>query len=466
MPKQKSKRANGEGSFYQSPDKSWVHQITLGRKPDGSLNRKTFKAKTRTACIERRDAYFADMQQRESQAREEAARAAELFSEQTKRGYAIESETLFSEAFPHWLKLFKAPPTKKASTYTGYLNTYDAHFNEFFGSMRLHEITRDVVQGYYNAKQMNGSRKDGKAGALSAKTIRNHHMILRDFFDYAVDRYKLPANPAIKTERPEVNRPQMRVLESGEMSVFLHEVMRETQRTAILFALFMGLRVGELLATEVDDINLKTQSLRVQRNITRVSTVAIDPGNPQIRVLNYNPAKKTHLIVQETPKTKTSARSIPISDSVFTLLAKHLYYLQQSGWPNPHNLLFPSTTGSYIDPKSFDLRLKAVSKRCEIKKVNPHALRHTFATRLVEEAVPLTTIQRLMGHASVSTTERYVTTMPEEMRKAVESMAVYCDPVKLIEAKKLNGTKPRMQYSDVRLPTWLQIEPAEAQTHT
>jgi hypothetical protein len=56
--------------------------------------------------------------------------------------------------------------------------------------------------------------------------------------------------------------------------------------------------------------------------------------------------------------------------------------------------------------------------------------------------------------------------MPEEMRKAVESMAVYCDPVKLVEAKKLNGTKPRMQYSDVRLPTWLQIEPTEAKSHT
>jgi integrase len=235
--------------------------------------------------------------------------------------------------------------------------------------------------------------------------------------------------------------------------------MRETQRTAILFALFMGLRVGELLAAEVDDIDTKTQSISIQRNVTRVKTEAIGFSNPQIRILNYNPEKKTHLIVQETPKTKNAVRSIPISDSVFELLAKHLYYLQQSNWPNPNNLLFPSTKGSYIDPKSFELRLKAVSKRCEIKKVNPHALRHTFATRLVEEKVPLTTIQELMGHASVSTTQRYVTTMPHEMRKAVESIAALSDPLNFLDVKRLSGARDRMKYSDVRLPTWLQTEP-------
>ncbi|MCL1806795.1 MAG: tyrosine-type recombinase/integrase [Oscillospiraceae bacterium] len=184
----------------------------------------------------------------------------------------------------------------------------------------------------------------------------------------------------------------------------------------------------------------------------------------QIRILNFNPDKKTHLIVQESPKTRNSIRCIPMSDSVFTLLAKRLFYLEQSGWLNPHNLLFPSTNGSYIEPKSFELRLKAVSKRCEIKKVSAHALRHTFATRLVEENVPLTTVQGLLGHASVSTTQRYVTTMPEEMRKAVSNLSLRMEPETLFDAKKLNGTKDWMKVADVRLPTWLQTETKTAQS--
>jgi integrase len=328
--------------------------------------------------------------------------------------------------------------------------------------MPLYQITLETVQEYYNRMQKSGSRRDGKSGALSAKTVRNHHMILKDFFSYAAEKYQLPSNPTLKTQRPDVPQPKMRVLDTDEMSVFLHEVMRETQRTAILFALFTGLRVGELLAAEVTDLDMKTQSIDIQRNIIRVKTDAIDPSNPQIRILNYNRNKKTHLIVQETPKSMKSVRRIPLSDSVFELLAKHLFYLQQSNWPNQYNLLFPSTTGSYLDPKSFELRLRAISERCEIKKVNPHALRHTFATRLVEENVPLTTVQKLMGHASVSTTERYVTTMPQEMRKAVEQVAAYCDPAKFLEAKKLNGTKDRMKYSNVLLPTWLQTGIADA----
>jgi integrase len=258
--------------------------------------------------------------------------------------------------------------------------------------------------------------------------------------------------------------PDARVLDPDEMQIFMKEVVRETQRVAILFDLFMGLRVGELLAAEVSDIDVKARTIKISRNITRVNTAAIELTNPSIHPLNYNPLKKTHLIIQETPKTKDSNRVIPISDGVFALLAKHLYFLEQSNWPNPNNLLFPSTKGTHIDPKSFELRLKAVSKRCEIQKVNPHALRHTFATRLVEEHIPLTTVQRLLGHASVSTTERYVSTTTEEKRKGVDSISDNWSFSGLADAKKLSGAKKRMEFNDVRLPSWLQTEPEKAKT--
>ena len=84
------------------------------------------------------------------------------------------------------------------------------------------------------------------------------------------------------------------------------------------------------------------------------------------------------------------------------------FMLSHGSQPNPEGLLFPSTTGTYLDPKSFEIRLKAVSKRCEIKKVNPHALRHTMATRLVEEKVPLNIVQGILGHSSIETTRKYL----------------------------------------------------------
>lgn len=457
------KRANGEGTFYQLDDKTWVHQITLGRKPNGSPDRKSFSGPTRRACIQRRDEYIEQKKQMESQEQQEREQQHTSKLTAQAQGHSLESESLFSVAFPEWLKLYKSPPTKKATTYSGYLSTYEDHFVDYFGGKMLCEISQEYMQSYYILKQKNGGRRDGKSGGLSPKTIRNHHMLLKDFFDYAKKKYKLEGNPTEDTERPVVHTPAPRVLTPEEMNIFMGEIIRETQRVAILTDLFTGFRVGELLATEVSDLDVRKQGILICRNLARVRTESISLDDPNIKILNYNPDKKTHLIVQYTPKTKTSYRFLPLSDQLFELIAKHLFFLEQSGWPNPFNLLFPSTKGTYIDPKSFEIRLKAVSKRCEMKKVNPHALRHTFATRLIEEDVPITTVKELLGHSSIATTQRYVTTLVEEKRDAVESIAGYLDNTSLKSVAKLNGTKNRMKFEEVRLPSWLQNQPSAAE---
>jgi len=457
--KKSKKRANGEGTFYQLADKTWVHQITVGRKPNGSPDRKTFSGKTRQVCIDRREAYKAEKAALEATLLTEKDLNQANEAEALRRGHSLASEICFNEAFLTWLKIFKSPPTKKTTTYSGYLDLFEDHFSVYFGEKMLWEISQEMIQEYYHSRQLEGARKDGKPGGLSAKTIKNHHMLLKDFFKYAMTKYELKSNPTLDTARPTVRMPKMRVLDTDEMVIFLREVLRETQRTAILFDLFTGLRIGELLALKVSDISPKTQTVEICRNITRVRTDAMDLLNPTITVLNYTPAKKTHLIVQDFPKTESSNTSVPLSDMLFELVAKHLFYLEQSGWPNPDNLLFPSTKGTHIDPRSYALRLKAISKRCEIKKVNPHALRHTFATRLVEQKTPLTTVMELMRHTSVATTQRYVASLTAEQRGAVKTLSEYWNPEALHDTEKLNGTRTRMKYSEVRLPSWLQNEP-------
>jgi len=446
------KRSNGEGSFWQLPDRTWVHQITLGRKEDGSLIRKSFKGRTKAICKERKEEWLAEQAALKEKAEAERQEAQKELDEAVRRGHSLESEVSFETAFLEWLKLYKSPPTRKPSTYASYIATYNTHFGEFFGEMALYQITQDVVQNYYQQKQLNGNRRDGKEGGLSPKTIRNHHMILKDFFTYAQGRYKLLCNPTLCTTRPEVVQREMRVLSPEEMQIFIEEVMNETQRIAILTDLFVGYRVGELLALEISDFNPKRQTLTVNKNLLRVPTVALSLDNPNIQILNYDPAKKTHLIVQSTPKTKSSNRETAISDGLCELLIRHIFTMAHSDWPNPNNLLFPSTKGTYIDPKSFEIRLKAVSKRCEIKKVNPHALRHTLATRLVEGNVPLNIVQDILGHASIETTRKYLHGNEDIEREAIGTMTDYIDTEKLITAPRLNGTRKRSKFADIQLP--------------
>ena len=97
---------------------------------------------------------------------------------------------------------------------------------------RITDLNGGTIQDYYQRKQKNGGRSDGRKGGLSAKTIQNQHMLLKDFFAYAMRKYHLPCNPTIDTTRPVVITPEMRVLSPSEMQVFIEEVMRETQGAA------------------------------------------------------------------------------------------------------------------------------------------------------------------------------------------------------------------------------------------
>lgn len=254
---------------------------------------------------------------------------------------------------------------------------------------------------------------------------------------------------------------EMRVLAPDEMQIFIEEVMKETQRIAILTDLFVGYRVGELLALEISDFDLERQTLTVSKNLIRVPTDALSLDNPNIKILNYDPNKKTHLIVQSTPKTRSSNRETFISDDLCELLVRHIFTLAHSSWPNLDNLLFPSTKGTYIDPKSFEIRLKAVSQRCGIRKVNPHALRHTLATRLVEGKVPLNIVQGILGHSSIETTRKYLHKNEDIERAAIGTMTGYLDTAKLVTAPALNGTKKRGKFAGITLPDFSQQPPPQ-----
>lgn len=160
------RRANGEGSWWQLSDRTWVHQITVGRKENGAPERKSFKGKTKAICKQRKEEWLAEQERLKAEA--EAQRQEEVTKEEARRrlGHSQESETLFEVAFLEWLRLYKSPPTRKPSTYASYLDTYNTHFAPAFGAMALYQITQDVVQEYYQKKQLNGGSRGWSKGRI------------------------------------------------------------------------------------------------------------------------------------------------------------------------------------------------------------------------------------------------------------------------------------------------------------
>lgn len=84
------------------------------------------------------------------------------------------------------------------------------------------------------------------------------------------------------------------------------------------------------------------------------------------------------------------------------------------------------------------------------RKVNPHALRHTLATRLVK--VPLNIIQGILGHSSIETTRKYLHKNEDIEREAIGTMSGYLDTAKLVTALALNGAKKRSKFAGITLP--------------
>lgn len=125
-----------KSSFWQLTNKTWVYQITIGRKEDGSLARKSFKGRTKAICKQRMDEWLAEQQT----LHQDKARLSQQEIKGPNQSFE-ESKILFEGAFLTWLKLYKSPSTRKPSTYASYIDTYNTHFADFFGQMRLYAVT-------------------------------------------------------------------------------------------------------------------------------------------------------------------------------------------------------------------------------------------------------------------------------------------------------------------------------------
>lgn len=308
----------------------------------------------------------------------------------------------------YFIQTYKSPPSVKRTTFSSYMQAYQTQILPFFGQTPLNAVTDADIQTYLNYLQT-GGRLD-KKGGLSPKSIYNIFVVLNAALEKARGKIIIE-NPAADLRLPEIQPTERRVLTVEEMEIFIKEIFSERLRVAMLLSLFTGARMGEVLALEWGDLNAKKRTIRINKDLERVQLFD-DPSG-----------KKTELILQETPKSKTSNRETPVYENIWQLLMFHQQIQLHEGQLNPLNLLFPSKRGTYTDPRTYQKRVQAVCKRCELQGVNVHALRHTFATRLMEQNVPIRIIQNLMGHASIVTTEKYSHVLDDEKRKAINRMS-------------------------------------------
>ncbi|GEM_PF-7107933 len=184
--------------------------------------------------------------------------------------------------------------------------------------------------------------------------------------------------------------------------------------TLYIFALGTGLRLGELLAINYErDFQKDFTILKVNYNLQKLPV--------------YDDRKISSYELKECVPKKKSIRSVTLPSSLTAYIKKYIIFLKKHHLEDPYfknkGILFPNELGGWIERKRPNYRLDSLEKELGIYDVNLHGLRHTYATRLLENGENIQVISKLLGHRDVSiTTEVYAHVLNTLKMKAAEKV--------------------------------------------
>lgn len=396
-----AKRSNGEGTIVKTKNKGFRAVITIGRDINGKLKRKSFYAKTQKEALAKKNEFL------------EKNRNINIHI----RG-GISTDMPFSDWYYTWLFSYKKN-TVKSSTFERYFSVYSNYIQDkAIGKIKLHKLSSLDLQQYYNSLDISNNMKH----------------VINDYIGYSLTKANeiglLKIIPTKSVELPksiEDTRDIKYFTEEMQIKFFNHikkeaEQDEDKKRYYHLYtvAFGTGMRLGELLGLKWQDFNMEDKTLTINRSIRRVTEI--------------NESGKGKSVIKELlPKTVKSKRIIPLCDKAYealinqkTLIEKNKEVLTPLDMYNNLDLIFPTKTGNYTDPRDLTRSFKSLLKRAGIDDINFHSIRHTFATRLFENEVDLKKVQKLLGHSKLETTaDIYTHVSNESLKKSVNKMNDY-----------------------------------------
>lgn len=390
-----ARRTKGEGSIYQAKNKSWIYQYQVDGK------RKTKRFPSKAAATAYKDAISAPLL---------TVTSGGHVSFQP-RGEKVITVGCWLEK---WLEDY-ARPTIKHSTYCSYEQYIRGHIKPQIGNLYMNTLSRDDMQKFFNERSKSGNIKSGKG--LSPKTLVNLRNMLHIAFAQAVDDHILAENPVSGVRLPKTHRQEMRVLDRQEQNRLILASRKAPEPAAfgIIFDLFTGLRLGELCALRWKNVNMDARCFRVcgTRN----------------RLPNFDPSIPASTSVQtfDAPKTDSSRRVVYLMDGLYEDFIQY-YNIQKSiaaqhpGY-NPEGYVFCQENGQPYEPRAFQDLFKRCLRQAGIADANFHSLRHTFATRSLEQGMDVVALARILGHSSPSITlDKYGHALADHQRTSVQKL--------------------------------------------
>ena len=385
------KKANGDGTiFFIEKEQKWRAEITWYDN-GGNKRRKCFKS------------------QRQSEVK---AKLAEFKKQLLLNGADMRTENkTFRQFADEWVNVILKPKVKPLS-YQRKIVTLENQVYKHIGGIQIDKLTHSHIQKMVN---------DLSDSGLSYSTVKKAYEAVSACMRYYRITTSTAFNPCEDITLPEQKRKEASDIEffnETERKQIFNEATRQYSNGkcvyrlgwAFVLLLYSGLRIGELCALTWSDIDFSERTIRVNKNAVEITE------------RDENGKSRSILTTQNSTKTRSGMRTIPMTEKAFIALSE----LQKI--TGEYEYLITSANGERIRPTRLDRTFYQILSAINLKKVGVHTLRHTFATMLFNNGCEVKVVSDLLGHSNTKITENiYIHLIQQQKVKAIKSIDRYSD---------------------------------------